>query len=233
MHVPRALIVYAHPEPASFNHALMEAAKARFEASGWEVEVSDLYGQRFDPVASRADFVALASPERFSLVHEQRHAQPVRGYSADILAEQDKVARADVILFQFPLWWYSAPAILKGWIERVFGNGFAYGDEAMFEQGLLAGKRAMLSITTGGSRAELDADRGFTGSVEEFLRPLGGGVLAFTGLTVLDPFVAYAVGAMNWAERGDALRALESRVDGIVATHASTLPIGPGLKLYR
>jgi len=235
MQVPRALIIHVHPEPASFNHALMTAARERFEASGWTVEVSDLYRQRFDPVASPADFVALHAPQRFSLAHEQRHAQATRGYAADILAEQDKVARADVVVFQFPLWWYGAPAMLKGWIERVFGNGFAYGDAAMFEQGLLRGKRALLSITTGGSRVELDADRGHTGTVEEFLRPLGGGVLAFTGMRVLDPFIAYAVGAMSWRERDETLRALEARIDGIVAAHAGipagTLPTGPGLKL--
>jgi NAD(P)H dehydrogenase (quinone) len=215
------LIVYAHPEPRSFNGALKAAMLRRFEAAGWTVEVSDLYARGFQAVPSRADFRRLAAPAHFALAHEQSHAQPQRGYAADILAEQDKVARADLIVFQFPLWWYAAPAILKGWVERVFSKGFAYGDGQAFERGPLRGKRAMLSVTTGGTRAELDADRHHTGTVEEFLRPFSGGVLAFSGLEVLPPFISYAVNGAGEEGRRAELRRLEAHLDDLVLDTAA------------
>jgi putative NADPH-quinone reductase len=216
------LIVYAHPEPRSINHALKEAAKRRFEAAGWNVEISDLYAQRFNPVASRHDFLKLASPEHFSLAHEQSHAQASRSYTADILEEQDKVARADLLVFQFPLWWYSVPAIVKGWAERVLSKGFAYGNNNMFEDGLLCGKRAMLSVTTGGTRDELDADRRYTGTVEEFLRPFSGGVLAFCGFEVLDPFITYAAASIGNDGRLAEIQRLAERIDTIVSQFGAT-----------
>lgn len=69
------------------------------------------------------------------------------------------------------------PAVLKGSADRVLTHGFAYTDEEVFDTGLLRGKRAMLSITTGGTEEELQADSCYTGTVEEFLKPFSGGVL--------------------------------------------------------
>lgn len=226
------LIVYAHPEPLSMSHALLQAARERFEAGGWQVEVSDLYAEGFNPVPSRNDFLSLRYPARFSLAHEQAHAQATRNYSADILREQDRVARADLIVFQFPLWWYAVPAILKGWAERVLGKQFAYGDQNMFDNGLLKGKKAVLSMTTGGTRDELDADRHRTGTVEQFLKPFTGGVLEFCGIEVLKPFVAYAVGGMDAVERQQELvrlrRHMGQVMDGMHPAHGRADVAGAG-----
>jgi len=211
-----SLIVYAHPEPASFNAALRDAAIQTLRSYG-EVGVSDLYLQGFNPVAGPGDFTRPVNPERLGYVHEQRHAAAARAYSADILAEQDKVARADLIVFQFPLWWYAPPAILKGWADRVLSYGFAYTDEAQFECGLLRGKRALLSITTGGSEAELRTDERHTGTVEQFLRPFGGGVLAFTGMTVLPQHIVYAAGSLGEASRRARLRAWQGHLRTLAA----------------
>jgi putative NADPH-quinone reductase len=187
-----ALIVHAHPEPQSMNAALTAVAIDTLRSAGHRVEVSDLYRQGFQAVASAADFTNPAHPGRLGYVHEQRHAATRRSYARDILDEQDKVARAELLIFQFPLWWYAVPAVLKGWADRVLTHGFAYTDERVFERGLLAGKRAMLSVTTGGTAQELEADRARTGTVGEILRPFSGGVLGFVGLHVLPPFIAYA-----------------------------------------
>jgi NAD(P)H dehydrogenase (quinone) len=192
-----ALIVHAHPEPLSMNAALTATAVDTLRAHGYDVTVSDLYRQGFQAVAGTADFTHPVHPGRLGYVHEQRHATAHRHYARDILQEQDKVARADMLIFQFPLWWYSVPAILKGWADRVLTHGFAYTDERLFESGLLAGKRAMLSLTTGGTAQELAADRRHTGTVEEFLRPFNGGVLAYTGMEVLSPFIAYAPASLG------------------------------------
>jgi len=77
--------------------------------------------------------------------------------TADVAAEQDKLRRADLVIFQFPMWWFSMPAIMKGWFERVYAYGFAYGVGEHSEkrwgerygEGALKGKRAMLVVTTG------------------------------------------------------------------------------------
>lgn len=187
-----ALIVYAHPEPNSMNGALRDAAVLGLTEAGWQVEVSDLHAQHFRADAGWEDFTAPKSRDRLRYAYEQRHATPGGQYSTDILHEQAKIRRADLIIFQFPLWWYAVPAILKGWADRVLANGFAYDDQHMFDNGLLRGKHAMLSFTTGGTVAELNADRKHTGTVDEFMRPFTGGVLEFTGMRVLTPFVAYA-----------------------------------------
>jgi len=192
-----ALIVHTHPEPLSMNAALTATAVDALRAHGHDVEVSDLYRQGFQAVAGAADFTHPVHPGRLGYVHEQRHASAQRRYARDILDEQDKVARADLVIFQFPLWWYAVPAMLKGWADRVLTHGFAYTDERVFHSGLLAGKRAMLSITTGGTAKELEADRRHTGTVEEFLRPFSGGALAYTGMEVLPPFIAYAPASLG------------------------------------
>lgn len=202
-----ALIVFAHPEPRqSFNAAMRDVAVTQLTGAGLRVEVSDLYAMRFDAVAGPGDFTTLTGDDRFSLAHEQRHAQPTRRYQLDILREQDRVSRADLVILQFPYWWYGMPAILKGWADRVLSSDFAYSDSQMFSSGLFAGKSAMVAMTTGGTKHELEADAHITGSVEHNLRPITGGIMAFTGMSVLDPFVAYAPAAATLRQRHDMLR---------------------------
>lgn len=215
-----ALIVYAHHEPRSFNAAMKDRAAAVLAAHGWLVEVSDLYGERFAPAAGQADFTQATDSPCFGYVHEQRHATASRGYSADILREQDRIARADLLIVQFPLWWYAPPAIVKGWADRVLTHGFAYADDAMFDNGLLRGKHAMLAITTGGTREELDADAGITGSMEDILRPFSGGVLRFVGMDVAPPFVAFAPASQSADERSRTLDAYAAQLERVLGTFA-------------
>ncbi|WP_457324240.1 NAD(P)H-dependent oxidoreductase [Roseateles sp. P5_E11] len=197
-----ALILYAHPEPAlSFNAAMRDAASRQLAELGYEVVVEDLYQRGFAAVAGAGDFTSLTDAPRFGLVHEQRHAHPTGAYAADILRAQSLILAADLIVLQFPYWWYGPPAILKGWIDRVLTHGFAYTDDYLFDTGLLAGRRAMVAMTTGGSREELAADSGTTGSVENNLKPITGGVLGFVGMDVLPSFVAYSPASLSQAGR--------------------------------
>jgi NAD(P)H dehydrogenase (quinone) len=135
-----ALIVYAHPEPASFNTALKDAAVEAIVVAGHQVEVSDLYGERFNPVAGRHDFTTVADPARFHYQAEQILAAQQDGFSDEIKREHARVNQADVIILQFPLWWGAPPAILKGWFERVLAYGFAYADGRRFDKGLFRGR---------------------------------------------------------------------------------------------
>lgn len=108
------LIVYAHPEPKSFNAALCARAASALTAAGHDVTVSDLYGEGFDPLAGRHDFTTVADPDRFHYQTEQAHAARHGGFSAELAREQARVEAADLLVLQFPLWWGGVPAILKG-----------------------------------------------------------------------------------------------------------------------
>ena len=102
------LIVLAHPDPASFNHAIARSAVEALERVGHAVVAHDLYAERFDPLLWAPEF-----PRSAALPREvERHC--------------DELARADGIVIVHPNWWGQPPAILKGWIDRVVRPGVAY-----------------------------------------------------------------------------------------------------------
>ena len=145
------LIVHAHPEKTSFSAALAGSAGMALAADGHEVVLSDLYAEGFDPAAGRHDFLTVADPRRFHYQSEQARAASEGAFCDEIAREQARVAAADLLILAFPLWWGAPPAILKGWFERVLAYGFAYVDGARFDTGLFRGRRALLSVTTGGT----------------------------------------------------------------------------------
>lgn len=112
----------------------------------------------------------------------------------------DKVASCDLLILQFPIWWLGPPAVLKGWIDRVFAVGRAHGGGRWFDGGWFAGKRAMCSLTTGGP-AEVYSDIGIYAPVEQILFPIHRGILGFTGFTVLEPFVVYGPNRLGGEKR--------------------------------
>jgi len=186
------LIVCAHPEPRSFTAALRDVAADTLRAQGHAVEVSDLYGMRFNPVTGRDDFLGQHDPAYFNVSLEQRHALQAGSLAPDIASELARLQQADLLIFQFPLWWFGLPAILKGWIDRVFVSGAVYGRSAMFERGKFRGKRAMVCVTTG-APAEAFGPQALNGDMLDLLMPLHRGVFGFTGMTVLPPFVGHHV----------------------------------------
>ena len=208
MHV---LIVYAHPEPTSFTAALKDAALRSLSAAGHDVEVSDLYGEGFNPVAGRLDFIAAADPARFHYQSEQLHASQSGGFAPDLVREQQRLTRADFIVFAFPLWWGGVPAIVKGWFDRVCAYGVAYADGKRFEEGYFVGRRAMLAITTGGT-TERFSPGGSYGPIQDVLYPVRRCMLEYLGLEVMDPFVAYAAPRVEAAKRAEYLRTWETQL---------------------
>jgi len=190
------LIVYAHPDPRSLNGSLKDRAVQALREDGHEVRVSDLCAMRFKAVADADDFPARDSSERLVYHRAQGEAYAAGAQSDDVREEQEKLLWADVVVLQFPLWWFSVPAIMKGWIDRVFGHGFVIGVPrpeggwSRYGEGRLAGRRAMLAVTTGG-REEQFSSRGINGEIRELLFHLNHGVFHYTGMTVLEPFIAY------------------------------------------
>jgi NAD(P)H dehydrogenase (quinone) len=186
------LIVHAHPEPQSFTSALKNTAYSSFVQSGHSVEVSDLYAMNFNPVASKDDFEHLSQPDYLNYALEQRHAFKQHLLAPDIQTEIEKVQRADLVILSFPLYWTSVPAILKGWIDRVFVSGLFYGGKRFYNHGGMLGKKAMLCLTLGG-RAHMFGENSVHGPLEHYLSPLQRGTLAYVGFEVLPPFIAYHV----------------------------------------
>lgn len=111
------LIVHAHPEPTSLTATLVAAARAELISQGHTVLTSDLYAQGWKAVYDAQDFPERLDRERLSFVAESGHALRQGTQPSDIQAEQAKLLAAQAVIFQFPLWWFSMPAIMKGWVE--------------------------------------------------------------------------------------------------------------------
>ena len=186
------LIVHAHPEPKSFTTAMKDLAVRTLTDAGHGVEVSDLYAMGFDPVAKASDFENRADPEYLVYAKEQRHAHETSTLPADVEAELRKVLAADLLLLSFPIFWFSVPAILKGWIDRVLISGVTYGGKRFYDQGGLKGRKALLAVTLGG-RTHMFGPDAIHGRLEDMLRHLLRGTLYYVGYDVLPPFVAWHV----------------------------------------
>ena len=210
-----SLIVFAHPEPASFNGALKDAAVRELGLMGHTVVVSDLYRMGWNPALGPDDFEGgRANAEYLDLSREQEHAFATHGHRADVVAEQAKVAAADFVLFQFPVWWFSMPAILKGWVDRVFSRGFAYSAGRKYESGHFKGKRAMLCLTTGTASTLYEAN-GIDGDLHHVLWPIHNGILAYTGFDVLPPYAAWMPARVSAQQRQSYLDAFAQRLRGV------------------
>jgi len=192
------LIIYAHPYPASFNAAMKDRAVEVLQKVGHDVKVSDLYAMRFKATLDLDDFPDPCNRNFFSIPNEMM-AGVARGKLApDVLAEIAKVKWADMLLFQFPLWWCSVPAMLKGWIDRVFVQGFAIHlpNGQVYADGLLKGKKAMIS-TTMGSAMELYTEDGPHGDLNMHLKNLWHNTFEFCGMEVVPSFYVFNAAEME------------------------------------
>lgn len=197
----RVLIVFAHPEGASFSAALKEMAMSSLTGLGHTVVVSDLYAERFDPSGGPRDFVHRpASP--FDYQEEQRRGAREGTFASGIAEQQHRVLACDVLMLNFPMWWYGPPAILKGWVDRVLAAGFAYDRDRRYETGPLAGRAGMLTVTTGSppERYTDGGDRPFL-TMEQLLLPLQKGLFHYVGMKAVEPFVAYSAARVDDARR--------------------------------
>ena len=187
----KILIVHAHPEPNSFCSSLKNLAVDHFTELGYEVMVSDLYKMGFNAVGSADDFKEVNNPDYFKYQLEQVYAYENQLFTDELKAEMDKVEACDILIFNFPLWWFGLPAILKGWVDRVFAMGFAYGNgKGVYENGIFPNKTAFSCLTTGGP--DIAYNGGKNGDIMNILFPINHGMLYFVGMKVIEPFVCYA-----------------------------------------
>ncbi|HEX6352440.1 NAD(P)H-dependent oxidoreductase [Actinophytocola sp.] len=226
----KTLWVYAHPDPRSLNGALRDHGVAVLREHGHDVRESDLYAMDWDPVVRHDDF-GCDPDSRLDVLTESQRALENGTLRADIRAEHDKLRWADTLVVQFPLWWFGMPAILKGWFDRLFVQGFAQGvldpttgRARRYGDGGLTGKRAMV-ITTVGANAATTGPRGIHGELDEVLFPLTHGTLWYPGMTVVPPFVVTSALAMTDDEYNETAKRLTERL--------LTLPDTPPIPFRR
>ena len=184
-------IVFVHPEPKSLNGVLKDLAVLTLKENGHKVKVSDLYGMGFKATLDRNDFLKMQNPNRLMPVLEQLNASKTDGFASDIKAEMVKIEWADFIIFQFPIWYETMPALLKAWFERVLAHGFAHNilEGKVNDQGFLKGKKAMLSFTAGSEKESFYND--ISNEDKTKLLPPVSKALRFTGLKVIDAFAVF------------------------------------------
>jgi len=134
------LVVLAHPREGSFTREVCHIYIEELRARGHDVVLRDLYAMRFNPVATTEDITGNRTGK----------------VPADIKVEQDHLEWAEVIAFIHPIWWIDRPAILKGYIDRVFAIGFAYGYGHNGPVGTFKGKRAMIFTSAGSTQDHFD-----------------------------------------------------------------------------
>jgi NAD(P)H dehydrogenase (quinone) len=194
----KAHILFAHPNLQSFNGALRNAAIDALKQKGYTITTADLHQINFKAGADERDFISLVSAENFDIQLEQKMALQLGTFTNDIKREQQLLAEADLIVMQFPLWWYSMPALLKGYIDRVFSMGWAYGGAQA-----LAGKKVLVCSTTGAPEFAWTADK--RGTVKEIFKHLFIGVFELCGLQATEPFFVYCPKRMTDEERAEVL----------------------------
>lgn len=187
----KAHLVVAHPAQGSFNFALHNTAVEVLSNEQFTLDVSDLYGQNFNPVAGKSDTTNFPNEDLFQLAKAQRLALSENAFVNSISQEQHKLVSSDLLIFQFPLWWWSFPSILKGWVDRVLSSGFAYGQNATLQP-----KKIMYSITTGGANSEEEIayyNRKIEGLYQD--------VFGFIGWEIIPAFIAHGVQQKSEEER--------------------------------
>ena len=221
-------LLTAHPEPRSLNGSLSRFIIDRLQAQGHDVQVYDLYAMKWKASLDRDDFQpddALDAEGLFNASTASGRALQHGTQPGDIAAEQAKLQWADAVIVLFPLWWYSMPAVMKGWFDRVYAYGFAYGvgehsDHRWgerFGEGLLAGKRAMLVVTTGGWASHY-GPRGVNGPIDDLLFPMHHGMLYYPGMSVLPPYVVHRTGKVDAQKYAQIENELGQRLDTLWTT---------------
>ncbi len=180
------LILFAHPNLQSFNHAILETLTETLQERHHQVRIKDLYRLHFNAILDSHDLARIA-----------HHDIP-----DDILQEQADITWAQGLVFIYPVWWFGPPAILKGWIERVFTRGFAFDFGANGLQQLLHHEQALI-INTLGSDEKIYQQNNWH---DLLIRPLSEGTLGYCGVKRITYKAFYDVFAVSQSERHIMLR---------------------------
>jgi NAD(P)H dehydrogenase (quinone) len=186
------LIVYAHPHPESFNHAILETTVKALRKKGHDIVVRDLYAIDFQPVLKPEDTESMKAGQT----------------PKDIQKEQEFITEADVITFIYPIWWTGLPAILKGYVDRVFAYGYAYavGEKDIIK--LLKGKKGFI-INTHGTPNDVYDEIGMTAGLKVTSDI---GIFDFTGIEPVDHLLLGSIGSLDEEVYKSMLKKVEETV---------------------
>ena len=194
--VVKFLIVYSHPNPESFNHAILLALKQKLEELKQEVRVRDLYAINYDPVLKASDLASFSQKK----------------FAPDIKDEQDHIRWADFLVFICPIWWGGLTANLRGYFDRVFSLNFAYQETQEGIKGLLSGKTALF-ISTLGAPFKVYQDIGMIKSMNQTIDEV---ISGFCGMKTLEHKYFGSVGTCSYEERLKMLEEIKDLAEEIV-----------------
>ena len=132
----KVLVVFVHPLKLSFCRSVLDSVVKGLVDAGHEYQIADLNREKFQSSMVEADFAQFQGKD----------------LPDEILSEQKRVEWSDALIFIFPIWWWSMPAILKGWIDRVMSYGWAYEDPKDPDSGYLKPRNILVLATAGGSK---------------------------------------------------------------------------------
>ena len=219
----QAHVVYCHPEPRSFVGAMRDTVCDALGKSEWKITQSDLHANHFNPVASAGDFGKRECSDHLVYSLEQRHGWSNKSIAEDIAKEVELVVDADLLVLVFPLFWYSMPAQMKGWIDRVFLSGIFFGGRRVYNRAGMVGKRAMV-VTSLGGRSHMFGPDALHGDLNGMLRHLLQGTLGYVGFDVCEPFYAYHVPYVDDQTRGAMLDQLDREMRSIDRRRVLPMP---------
>jgi NAD(P)H dehydrogenase (quinone) len=191
------LIIYAHPNPESLNHDILDRTVSTLKKNGHEVVVRDLYALDFYPVLKPEDTEAMKAGKT----------------PDDIKIEQGFISEADVITFIYPIWWTGLPAIIKGYVDRVFAYGFAYASGENGIMKLLKGKKGLI-INTHGTPNEIYDEIGMTAGLKVTSDV---GIFDFTGIEAVDHLLFGSIGYLD----EEAYKGMLKKVEDTINHHFS------------
>jgi NAD(P)H dehydrogenase (quinone) len=183
------LIIYTHPNPKSFNHAILETISGELKKKNKDFKVRDLYKIGFSPALSTKDLLAIENGT----------------VPQDIREEQNYISKADTIIFVFPIWWSAMPAMLKGYIDRVFSLKFAYDITEDEVTGLLQGKKVFIVTTTGASKEDYEK----MGAFKMMNMSIDMAIFQFSGMKVIGHKYFSSVPSVSQQERKKMLKELK------------------------
>ncbi len=187
------LIIYGHPYPQSFNHAIMQALEQQLKLNGQDVRIRDLYELNFDPVLKAGEMVGFKKSR----------------YPEDIRVEQEHIRWADVFIFISPIWWGGLTSIMRGYCDRVFSLNFAYEETASGPKGLLSDKKGYLINTIGAPFDVYDQ----LGLINSMKKTIGEIIFGFCDIKLLGHKFFGSVGICSQEERIDMLEDVKKIAD--------------------
>jgi NAD(P)H dehydrogenase (quinone) len=194
----KAHIILAHPEAKSFNSHLSGISQQVLGTAGWQTTLSDLYAMDFDPREGPQHYSSRKDAEAFHAQTEQRYNADNETLPSEVDSEIQHLLECNMLVVHFPLWWFGMPAILKGWMDRVFVYGRMYRGVMRYDKGICSGKKAIACVTTGASEDSC-SHNGKEGDTRLHLWPILY-PFRYLGFDVLQPEIFHGVGGVAFIE---------------------------------